>query len=107
MEALSDGVDIRFLLGVLNSKYANVLLNTIRGVGNIDVNPEYIRNIPIPPATAAEQKRIIGLVDRILAAKAADTGADVSALESMIDEIVFDLYGLTPSERALVEGGGK
>ena len=33
--------------------------------------------------------------------------ADTSALESMIDEIVFDLYNLTPEEREIVKGGGK
>ena len=68
-----------------------------------DVNPEYIRNIPIPPATAAEQKRIIGLVDRILAAKAADAGADVSGLEAEIDALVYRLYGLSDEEIATVE----
>ena len=48
LEKLSSCVEIKFLLVLLNSKYANYLLDSIRGSGNIDVNPEYIRNIPIP-----------------------------------------------------------
>ena len=48
IEVFSEKVDIFYLLGVLNSKRANELLDDIRGVGNIDVNPEYIRNIHIP-----------------------------------------------------------
>lgn len=42
-----------------------------------------------------------------LATKKADSNADTSALESKIDETVFDLYGLTPEERAIVKGDGK
>ena len=33
--------------------------------------------------------------------------ADTSAIEREIDELVFDLYGLTPEERETVRGGGQ
>ena len=39
-----------------------------------------------------------------MAAKQANSTADVSALEREIDELVYALYGLTPAEIALVEG---
>ena len=45
--------------------------------------------------------------DVILAAKKADPNADTSALEAEIDDLVFDLYGLTAEEREIVKGGGK
>ena len=48
-----------------------------------------------------------GLVDRILAAKQRDAGADVSALEREIDHLVYGLYGLTPEEIQIVEGASK
>ena len=51
--------------------------------------------------------KIVDRVDRIVAAKKADTNADTSALEAEIDELVFDLYGLTAEEREIVKGGGK
>ena len=43
------------------------------------------------------------MVERILAAKERDAGADVSALEREIDELVYALYGLTTDEIKLVE----
>jgi len=46
-------------------------------------------------------------VDRILAAKARDAGADVSAWEREIDQLVYALYGLTPEEIKIVEGAAK
>ena len=33
--------------------------------------------------------------------------ADATALETEIDGLAFDLYGLTPEERETVKGGGK
>jgi hypothetical protein len=58
------------------------------------------------------QRPIVDIVDRILAAKAADPAADTTALEREIDRIVYELYGLTEEEIAIVEGasgqkGGK
>ena len=104
MEDLSHKVDLRYLLGVMNSCYVSELLTTLRG-GDYHIYPEYVRNIPIPTATTKQQKSIIDKVDKILAAKKADPNADTSALEAEIDELVFDLYGLTPEERELVKGG--
>jgi len=64
METLSESVDLRYLLAIINSKYANTILDDIRGDGNIDVNPEYIRNIPIPECT--DQQPFIDLADKML-----------------------------------------
>jgi hypothetical protein len=41
-----------------------------------------------------EQASIVALVDRILAARWADTAADVAALEAEGDRLVSGLYGL-------------
>ena len=48
LEDLSSSVSLLYILAILNSRYGNYLLNSIRGVGNIDINPEYLRQIPIP-----------------------------------------------------------
>ena len=45
-----------------------------------------------------------GLVDRILKAKAANPDADTSEIEEETDRLVYDLYGLTNAEVAVVEG---
>mgnify|MGYP007051604404 CR=1 FL=1 len=46
-------------------------------------------------------------MERILAAKRADAGTDVTAWEREIDERVYRLYGLTKEEIKIVEEGGK
>lgn len=62
------------------------------------------------------QQPFITLVNQILAAKQQPpsspfskgelSAADVSALERQIDEMVYELYDLTPQEIAIVEGKG-
>ena len=42
--------------------------------------------------------------NQILATKKKDPNADTSALERQIDKMVYELYGLTPEEIAIVEG---
>lgn len=103
MEDLSETVDLHYLLAIMNSRYADVLLTNLRG-GDYHIYPEHIRNIPIAPATKEQQLPIITLVDEILSAKKANPGADTSALEAEIDRLVYDLYGLTEEEIAIVEG---
>ena len=50
---------------------------------------------------------IVNLVDRILSAKKANPLADTTAEEREIDRLVYDLYGLTEDEIAIVEGANK
>ncbi len=62
------------------------------------------KQLPIATATASQQRPIISLVDKILAAKKADAEADTSAWEAEIDQLVYKLYGLTEEEIKIVEG---
>ena len=102
MEKLSHTVSLEYLLGVMNSRYASYLLSTHRG-DDYHIYPEHIRKIPVPAASAAQQKPIIALVEKILAAKRGNAGADTSAREREIDALVYKLYGLTDEEIAHVE----
>ena len=54
--------------------------------------------------TAAEIRLSIGLVERILSAKKVNPPADTRGLQKEIDRLVYDLYGLTDEEIAVVEG---
>ncbi len=58
--------------------------------------------IPIRKLSAAKQRPLVRLVDRILAAKTADASANTSEMEEEIDWLVYDLYGLTNEEIAVV-----
>ena len=61
----------------------------------------YMEQLPIPSATAAQKSPITERVRKILAAP--DSPA-VPRLESEINDLVYELYGLTKDEIALVEG---
>jgi len=63
------------------------------------------KQLPIPTTTTDQQRPIIAMVDKILAAKRANPHADTSAWERDIDGLVYELYGLTEDEVKVVEGG--
>jgi adenine-specific DNA-methyltransferase len=104
MEVLSEQIDLRYALGLLNSKYASVLLSNIRG-GDYHIYPEYLRNLPVPAVSASKQQPVIALVDKILAAKAKNSKADTAAFEEEIDNLVYRLYNLTHDEVKVIEPG--
>jgi hypothetical protein len=47
---------------------------------------------------------MIKLVDQILSTKKSNPTADTCALENEIDQLVYELYGLTEEEIKIVEG---
>jgi type II restriction/modification system DNA methylase subunit YeeA len=62
----------------------------------------YIAPLAIPEKPRNES--ISELVDSILSATSKDPKANVSKLERQIDQLVYQLYGLTEEEIAVVEG---
>lgn len=100
---------LNFLTGILNSKLIDFYYQEIsqeKGRVLAEVKPQRIRSLPIALPTIQQQKAIEKLVDRILAAKGKNPQADTSELESQIDEMVYELYGLTEEEVRIVEGKG-
>jgi len=104
----STNYNIKVLLGILNSRLAtfyhfnNAPKATKGSFPKILI--EDLKLFPIPTATPEQQKPIIALVDKILAAKKKNPAADTSAEEHEIDLLVYKLYGLTEEEIAIVEG---
>ncbi len=97
MESLSEQVDLCYLLGILNSKYAGELLSIQRG-GDYHIYPEHLRNFPVPLVTKDRQQPIITLVNQILSAKNENPAADTSDLEKEIDMLVYELYSVTKDD---------
>ncbi len=97
----------KMFLAVLNSAvcwwFLGQIASKLQG-GAYAMQAPYVSQIPIPSATPDQQSQLESLVTRILAAKKADPTADTSALEREIDEQVYNLYGLTAEEIAIVEG---
>ncbi len=103
LEATSRRFVVKYLLGVMNSTMARDFLRANRR-SNTDLYPDDWKKLPIPDVDSSAQEPIISLVDRILDVKKADLSADTSAIEKEIDRMVYELYGLTEEEIAIIEG---
>ncbi len=107
-------LDIRYLLGVLNSAVVNYFFRC-RFPGNNHIPSNQLLRIPIPiPPTTQVQHRITGLVEAILdlnkelasaksAAQKAIIQRQIDATDAEIDELVYELYGITDEERKVIE----
>ena len=91
-----DGINLLFILGIINSKYAQDWFYSNakhRGAG-VDVGVDKLRTFPIPSATKSQQQQIIDLVNIVLSKKKQDSHADISVEENSIDKLVYELYGV-------------
>lgn len=110
MERLSQQIDLKYLLGLLNSKYASVLLSNLRG-GDYHIYPEHIRNIPIKLIPKNQQKAIINLVDYIINLHKVNSQANdfvsnlhlIQMFEGVIDAMVYELYFEEDFKKAGIE----
>lgn len=99
--------DSKYLLGVLNSKVVWHFLKSIcvvRSGGYIEVKPQYFEQIPIPKAKPQQIKIIEEKVSQIQTLKREDLKSDIAKIESEIDRLVYELFGLTAEEVRIVEG---
>ena len=98
---------LKYLCAVLNSKcIAWYVEPTIprSGTGTLQWEKAYVETLPIPILEPDKQQPFVKLVDDILNAKTRDPGADIREQEAEIDRLVYQLYGLTEEEIAVVEG---
>jgi hypothetical protein len=102
LERNSERLDLRFVLGLMNSALFDFLFRHINS--NTQVSAGELNSLPFPKPNQKSEEEVIKLVDRILAAKKANPAADTSTLEAEIDQLVYQLYGLTAEEIAIVEG---
>jgi len=111
------GTDIRklkFILSIINSRLAFFYLRERYPASSYNLGTnftkEMINDLPLPLISEDQQKRLISLVDEILAIM---VSADYSASKQKrlkyeeyqrdIDQMVYDLYGLTLGEIGVVE----
>ena len=97
-----------YLLGVLNSRPISFWFEHKFGKLQRGLFPQFKINelaiFPIPHAEKAQEEQIATIVNSILSAKKVTHLADTTAEEREIDRLVYDLYGLTEEEIAIVEG---
>ena len=115
--------DIRYLLGLLNSSLINFHATTHSPVfsgGYYKFSSPYLKKLPIRRINFSNQNdkakhnKMVKLVERMLdlhkkltAAKVPDEKTQlqrqITATDSQIDNLVYDLYSLTPEEIKIVE----
>jgi len=117
LESNSEQFSNLYLLGILNSKFTNYQLNKIRGIGNIDINPDYLRKIIIPIISRTNKdqsneliKSVISMMNIQNKLQMAKTESDIkfyqqqiTAINNQIDKLIYKLYELTDEEIKLVE----
>jgi len=107
-----EGVQLKYILALLNSKLYYVWLyhKGKRKGETLELITTPLSEIPIKKMSMAKQKPFIDIVNQILAiTKDADylanptKQAQAKEYERQIDQMVYQLYGLTPDEIAVVE----
>ncbi len=112
---LSEKVDLKHLLGLINSKLMNFYFKLVLGY-KLNVYPESLENLPIRLASPSEQQPIIKLVEQMLDMNRTLVGMgdmktaerqrleeEIRRTDTGIDELVYRLYGITGEEKKIIE----
>ncbi len=112
-------LDIRYILGLLNSKlmsayYMLITLEKKRTMAQTDI--ETLETLPIREISLNEQKPIVELVDKLLLKNKEIIEYRVKGTESVhqlqkeiedlankLDELVYKIYGITEEEKKIIE----
>ena len=115
---------LKYMTGILNSRLLDWFMRNVSTnfhSGYFAANKQFLVQLPIrtinfdDPADVARHDKMVALVERMLALHkklaAATIPADkelyrrqISATDRQIDTLVYELYGLTEEEIAIVEG---
>ncbi len=106
--------DVRYILGILNSTPVNLYFRC-RFPGNNHIPSNQLLQIPLPvPRAERQHSRLVALVQQIVdlhmrlpqvktAHGRTATERQIAATDREIDQLVYELYGLTDEEIRIVE----
>ena len=118
---IESDVDLCWLLGILNSRLMSFYYLSVFGGdrlqgGYLRIGPPQLRTLPIPRFNAGDPghasladhvRRLLGFHNRRPVAstplEAAVFSRQAGVLEAQIDQLVYDIYGLSESERLVIE----
>ena len=100
-----------YILGILNSKLADFWYKYYFGAthlacGYVRYDIPYLKQLPIPIINPNNKKlanKIISLVGKIIKNKEKNYNANTGKFENEIDNLVYELYGLSKSEIKVIE----
>lgn len=99
---------VKYLCGLLNSKTLNFYLKrSLPKLGNdgYEIRKVFFEKTPIPEINKDNHPKVLmidSLVDKIYECKQNDENPDISEMESKIDELVMNLYGLNEYEKEII-----
>lgn len=99
-----------YFVGLFNSKLMVFFYQEIsqeKGRVLAQVKPNRIRCLPVKIGTVQQCKVIVDLVNRISALMHKDQPQNISELETQLDRVIYQLYGLSKDEIAMVEDVSK
>jgi hypothetical protein len=106
--APKEGVELEmeYVLAILNSSlmnyfYQKTTLEVGRAMAQTDI--ETLESLPLRVADSSKRSLITKLVKDILSKKEQNEDADVQEQLRKIDDLVFEIYGLSDEERALIQ----
>ena len=119
-----NGVSLKYVMGLINSKLISVWFQKTFDKLQRKIFPQFkvkeLASFPIRPVEfskpedAARHKRMVGLVERIMALHERLSKAivpsdksriqgQITSTDRQIDQLVYELYGLTEDEIVIVE----
>lgn len=94
----------KYLLALLNSRVTYFLFqNLLPKLRGDFYEPSYLYFKDFPIVESENRSEFITIADQIIDAKSFNAAADTTALESEIDRLVYELYGLSEEEIKMVE----
>jgi len=118
-------VNLKFVTGLLNAKLIDFFYKvnfgtTHVGSGYLDLRGVQIKQIPIKVTSQSEQQPIIKLVNKMLllgtrldeiGEKLTDERTrienEIKKIDRQIDELVYEIYGITEAEKKIIENSLK
>ncbi len=100
--------ELKFLLALINSSLIFYYIKEKYSASSyslgVSFTTDMINGVPFPKSNSNLRKKVLSNVERILAAKRGNPQADTTEWEKQIDQLVYQLYGLTEEEIRIVEG---
>ncbi len=87
---------IKYVLAILNSSVAQFFYT--KNFDSVKVLRAHIESIPIPFVDEGKQKELIEQADRLIR----DEETDRESIYNSLDEMIFDIFDLTETERKLI-----
>ena len=100
--------DVNYFLALLNSKLFNwyhvkKFYAARIPEGSLKYPISFIKNIPIRPFDGPLKRKISDIAGQIVALDLSNDEANTMALKQQIDQLVYELYGLTADEIKMIE----